>query len=98
MLLCHIRLEKEKEREIKQERFSLAGLSLFIYCLLLTFVPAQKDHVRVHWKEDDCNVQRAVYVRELNGRRSSLWILSVPGFWIVGVFFKLRKSPVFTLG
>lgn len=80
MLLCHVRLEKEKKLEIKQERFWLAGLSLFIDCLLLIFVPVQKGHVRVHWKEGDCNLQRAVHVQELNGQSSSPWILSVPVF------------------
>lgn len=42
-------------------------------------------------KEDDCNLQRAVYVGELNSPRSSLRILSVPGFWIVGVFLQTKK-------
>lgn len=87
MLLCHIRLEKEKKREMKQGRFWLAGLSLFIYCLLLIFVPVQKDHVHVCWKEHDCNLLRAEYQRQLNSQSSSLWILSMPGFWIVWVGF-----------
>lgn len=64
MFLCHRRLEKEKKREIKQGRFWLAGLSLFIYCLLLIFVPVQKGHVGVRWKEDRSDLQRAVYIKQ----------------------------------
>jgi len=52
----------------------------------------------VRGKEDGCDLQRAVDVRELSSQSSSLGILSGTGFWVVRVFFKLIKSPVFTLG
>lgn len=48
------------------------------------------------WEEEDGNVQRAVYARELVARQlsvGSLWLV----FGLLVVYFRLRKSPVFSL-
>lgn len=90
-----IRLEKEKKHEGKQERFWLAGFSLFIYYLLLIFVPVQKDHV--------CTGKRTMVMYRGLCMPGTSWPeqLSVGSlrlvYGLLVVYSRLRRSPVFSL-
>lgn len=85
MLLCHIRLGKENKHEGKQERFWVGRLLVIHWLFIIDFC-ARAEGSRVPWEEEDGNVQRAVYARELVAR-AAVCGLSVAGFWIVGYLF-----------
>lgn len=70
----------------------MVGRLLVIHLLFIIDFCARAEGSRVHWEEDDGNVQRAVYAREQLSV-GSLWLV----FGLLVVYFRLRKSPVFSL-